>query len=199
LQLPYSRQCKGGTENGFITAPRIIERKRTNTAYCEYFFKYEGKSYLLEIGNNLAQVKDLYFVIRSFTVAVLIGLVLLTFLFEAFIDYLLRPFYRIIDRKIRYIDNPEAFNYEMIPSHSNDFKELDTALNQMMGRMQDVINKEKQFIANVSHELLTPIAILRNRFENLLVNESINDEGLDKIVSSLRTLDTLKRLSTICC
>jgi signal transduction histidine kinase len=87
----------------------------------------------------------------------------------------------------------------MIPSHSDDFKELDTALNQMMGRMQDVINKEKQFIANVSHELLTPIAILRNRFENLLVNESINDEGLDKIVSSLRTLDTLKRLSTICC
>lgn len=179
----------------FITAPRIIEKEKNEYRILQYFFKYEGKSYLLEIGNNLAQVKDLYFVIRSFTVAVLIGLVLLTFLFEAFfIDYLLRPFYRIIDRKIRYIDNPEAFNYEMIPSHSDDFKELDTALNQMMGRMQDVINKEKQFIANVSHELLTPIAILRSRFENLLVNESINDEGLDKIVSSLRTLDTLKKI-----
>jgi hypothetical protein len=62
-----------------------LKRKKNEYRILRVFFKYEGKSYLLEIGNNLAQVKDLYFVIRSFTVAVLIGLVLLTFLFEAFL------------------------------------------------------------------------------------------------------------------
>ena len=63
-----------------------------------------------------------------------------------------------------------------------------------MFRINDLFQKEKQFIANVSHELLTPISLLKNRFENLLQNESINDEGIDKIVSSLRTLDILKKV-----
>lgn len=179
----------------FVTEPRIIEDEENEYRILQYFFKYEGKSYLLEIGNNLAQVKDLYFVIRFFTVAVLIGLILLTFLLEAFyIDFLLRPFYKIIDRKIRHIDDPETYNSETIKTHSDDFKELDQALDQMMERMRDVLQKEKQFIANVSHELLTPIAILKNRFENLLQNESIDNEGLEKIVSSLKTLDNLKKI-----
>ncbi|UUC46656.1 sensor histidine kinase [Flavobacterium cerinum] len=179
----------------FVTEPRIIEDEENEYRILQYSFKYEGKSYLLEIGNNLAQVKDLYFVIRFFTVAVLIGLILLTFLLEAFyIDYLLRPFYKIIDRKIRHIDDPETYNNDTIKTHSDDFKELDQALDQMMDRMLDVLQKEKQFIANVSHELLTPIAILRSRFENLLQNESIDNDGLEKIVSSLKTLDNLKKI-----
>jgi signal transduction histidine kinase len=82
----------------------------------------------------------------------------------------------------------------VIKTHSTDFEELDSVLNQMMFRINDLFQKEKQFIGNVSHELLTPISLLKNRFENLLQNESINDEGIDKIASSLRTLDVLKKV-----
>ena len=64
----------------------------------------------------------------------------------------------------------------------------------MMFRINDLFQKEKQFIGNVSHELLTPISLLKNRFENLLQNESINDGGIDKIASSLRTLDVIKKV-----
>ena len=63
-----------------------------------------------------------------------------------------------------------------------------------MDRINELFKKEKQFIANVSHELLTPIALLKNKFENLLQNESLDDAAVDKIVSSLRTLDLLKKV-----
>jgi signal transduction histidine kinase len=82
----------------------------------------------------------------------------------------------------------------VIKTHSTDFEELDSVLNQMMFRINDLFQKEKQFIGNVSHELLTPISLLKNRFENLLQNESINDQGIDKIASSLRTLDVIKKV-----
>ena len=64
----------------------------------------------------------------------------------------------------------------------------------MMYRIRELFNKERQFIANVSHELLTPIALLKNKFENLLQNDSLDDNAIDKIASSLRTLDMLKKV-----
>lgn len=122
-------------------------------------------------------------------------ILLVTFLADTvYIEYLLKPFYKIIDTKIRWVNEPEAFDHTPINAKSKDFKELDLVLNQMMNRIADVFKKEKQFISNVSHELLTPIALLKNKLENLLQNESLDDNAIDKIAASLRTLDMLKKI-----
>eukprot|EP01136_Pigoraptor_vietnamica_P004599 Opistho-1_new@35096 len=179
----------------FINEARIIEDEESEYRVLYYNFTYENTNYVLEIGNSLSEINDLTFSIRFFTTGILFFIVLITFLADTFfIEYLLKPFYRIINTKIRHAHEPNEFNYTEIKTHSADFKELDLVLNQMMFRINDLFQKEKQFIANVSHELLTPISLLKNRFENLLQNESINDEGIDKIVSSLRTLDVLKKV-----
>ncbi|MBW4359515.1 HAMP domain-containing histidine kinase [Flavobacterium sp. NAS39] len=179
----------------FITEPRIIEEERNDYRILQYYFRYENTNYLLEIGNSLSEINDLTFIIRFFIIIVLIIIVVITFLADTFyIEYLLKPFYKIIDTKIRHVNEPEAFDHTPIKTHSRDFQELDTVLNQMMDRISELFKKEKQFIANVSHELLTPIALLKNKFENLLQNESLNDVAVDKIVSSLGTLDLLKKV-----
>jgi len=179
----------------FITEPRIIEEEQNDYRILQYYFKYENTNYLLEIGNSLGEINDLTFVIRLFFIIVLIIIVVITFLADTFyIEYLLKPFYKIIDTKIRHVNEPEAFDHTPIITHSTDFQELDTVLNQMMDRISELFKKEKQFIANVSHELLTPIALLKNKFENLLQNESLDDEAVDKIVASLSTLDLLKKV-----
>ena len=179
----------------FITEPRLIEEEMNDYRILQYYFKYEKTNYLLEIGNSLSEINDLTFVIRFFIITVLIIIVVITFLVDTFyIEYLLKPFYKIIDTKIRHVNEPEAFDHTPIETHSKDFQELDTVLNQMMDRIADLFKKEKQFIANVSHELLTPIALLKNKFENLLQNESLDDGAVDKIVGSLSTLDLLKKI-----
>ena len=87
---------------------------------------------------------------------------LITFLADTFyIEYLLKPFYKIIDTKIRRVNEPEAFDHTPIKAKSRDFRELDFVLNQMMDRITELFKKEKQFISNVSHEFLTPIAFLK--------------------------------------
>ena len=179
----------------FVTEPRIIEEEQSDYRILQYYFKYENTNYLLEIGNSLSEINDLTFIIRCFFIIVLIIIVIITFVADTFyIEYLLKPFYKIIDTKIRHVNQPEAFDRTPIQSRSKDFQELDTVLNQMMDRINELFKKEKQFIANVSHELLTPIALLKNKFENLLQNESLDDAAVDKIVSSLRTLDLLKKV-----
>jgi signal transduction histidine kinase len=195
--LLLSRESFNSKENQtfFITEPRIIEEERNDYRILQYYFKYENANYLLEIGNSLSEINDLTFIIRLFIIIVLMIIVIITFLADTFyIEYLLKPFYKIIDTKIRHVNEPEAFDHTPIKTHSKDFQELDTVLNQMMDRITELFKKEKQFIANVSHELLTPIALLKNKFENLLQNESLDDAAVDKIASSLSTLDLLKKI-----
>ena len=119
----------------------------------------------------------------------------MTFLADTvYIEYLLKPFYKIIDTKIRRVNEPEVFDHTPIKAKSRDFRELDLVLNQMMDRIAELFKKEKQFISNVSHELLTPIALLKSKFENLLQNESLDENAFDKIAGSLKTLDMLKKI-----
>ncbi|WP_228479150.1 sensor histidine kinase [Flavobacterium soyangense] len=182
-------------ETIFITEPRIIEEERNDYMILQYDFIYEKKAYRLEIGNSLSEIKELTFTIRFFILIVLFIILAVTFLMDTFyIEYLLKPFNKIIDTKIRRVNEPDTFDHTPINSHSTDFQELDAVLNQMMDRISELFNKERQFIANVSHELLTPIALLKNKFENLLQNNSLDDNAIDKIASSLKTLDMLKKV-----
>lgn len=195
LQLYIGKNNSTKDKSTFVNERRIIEEEENDYRVLYYNFTYENSNYVLEIGNSLSEINDLTFTIRFFTSGLLLLTMLITFLADTFfIEYLLKPFYKIINSKIRHVNEPNGFDYTAINTHSTDFKELDLVLNQMMFRINDLFQKEKQFIANVSHELLSPISLLKNRFENLLQNESINDEGVDKIVSSLRTLDILKKV-----
>lgn len=179
----------------FLSEPRVIEEEQNDYRILQYEFGYDQTPYLLEIGSSLSEIKELTFAIRIFILIVLVVILLVTFLMDTFyIEYLLKPFYQIIDTKIRRVDQPETFNHTRIRSTSADFEQLDTVLNQMMDRIGESFRKEKQFIANVSHELLTPIALLKSKFENLLQNDSLDNAAVDKIAGSLKTLDMLKKI-----
>lgn len=182
-------------ETTFSNDFRVIEGEENEYRILQYHFTYEKLGYQLEIGSDLSEVNDLTFIIRLFIIIVLVIILLVTFLADTvYIEYLLKPFYKIIDTKIRRVNEPEAFDHTPIKAKSRDFRELDLVLNQMMDRIGELFKKEKQFISNVSHELLTPIALLKNKLENLLQNDSLDDAAVDKIASSLKTLDMLKKI-----
>ena len=191
-RLPKKQQLKNTI---FLNEPRIIEGEQNDYMILQYDFMYEKTVYRLEIGNNLSQIEELTFTIRLFILIVLFVILAVTFLMDSFyIEYLLKPFNTIIDTKIRRVNELETFDPTPIKTHSTDFHELDTVLNQMMNRISELFKKERQFISNVSHELLTPIALLKNKFENLLQNDSLDDKAADKVASSLQTLDMLKKM-----
>ncbi|WP_238160839.1 sensor histidine kinase [Flavobacterium cupreum] len=182
-------------ETTFSNDYRVIEGEENEYRILQYHFTYEKEGYQLEIGSDLSEVNDLTFIIRLFIIIVLVIILLVTFLADTvYIEYLLKPFYNIIDTKIRRVNEPETFDHTPIKAKSSDFMELDLVLNQMMDRIGELFKKEKQFISNVSHELLTPIALLKNKLENLLQNDSLDDNAVDKIASSLKTLDMLKKI-----
>lgn len=64
----------------------------------------------------------------------------------------------------------------------------------MMTQVNEAFEVEREFIMNVSHELLTPVSILRTRIENLLTDPSLPNDAADKLVESQKTLSRLTKV-----
>ncbi|WP_443946191.1 sensor histidine kinase [Pedobacter sp. AW1-32] len=158
-----------------------------------YKFKYHTNWYNLEIGETMTALESIKNSIRFYMLVVLVVALFFTLIADfTFSTFLLRPFYQIIDKKLNKVDDPSHFDYENIPTNTDDFRLLDNSINLLMRKINTLFTLEKQFIANVSHELLTPISILSTRFENMLNTPEIPADHENKIYASLKTLNRLK-------
>ena len=63
-----------------------------------------------------------------------------------------------------------------------------------MMRIEDSFRKEKEITVNISHELMTPISVMRSKLENILIQKETGEETEIKIEESLKTLQRLQRL-----
>lgn len=176
-----------------FTEKREIEGDIEVYRILNYKFSYHTNWYNLEIGETMTALQSIKNSIRFYMLVVLVAALFITLVADyTFSNFLLRPFYLIIDKKINLVDDPSHFNYQNIPTNTDDFKILDNSINSLMRKINTLFALEKQFIANVSHELLTPISILSTRFENMLNTPDIPVEHENKIYASLKTLNRLK-------
>jgi len=151
------------------------------------------RAYRLEIGSSLATVELLTDTLRRLALWVLVAASLLTVLTDAaFAHYLLEPLRELIRRKLRGIRQPSDFQFEPIDTDTTDFRHLDQRLNSLMRQVQSAFAKEREFMSNVSHELLTPVSILQSRFENMLQDPALPEAHARQIVESQRTLYRLR-------
>ena len=147
----------------------------------------------VEIGSSLATVELLTGTLRKLALWVLVAASLLTIVSDtAFAHYLLEPLRELTVRKLRGIRQPSDFDFEAIATDTTDFRRLDDRLNSLMRQVQSAFAKEREFMSNVSHELLTPASILQSRFENMLQDPSLPEQHAQQIVESQRTLHRLR-------
>ena len=177
-----------------ITGHREIEGDTVNARILKHTFQYNNNTYLLEIGESLQYVDDLNLVLSRIALWILIIVISLTVLVDLSItQYLLRPLIKIED-KLKGTIHPEKFDYTPVVTTTTDFRYLDHTIREMMRKIRNAFNIEKEFIANVSHELLTPISILQTRLENMLEAGNLNEEAEAKIIESQKTLGRLKQI-----
>jgi signal transduction histidine kinase len=191
--IPYD--AKRDSVENFGTARRTIERSTDTYLILTYTFNFNSQSYLLEIGDTMDTVIQLKQTIKKFTLLMLIVALVLTLVIDLiFTKYLLAPFYKIIDRKLIKVNDPLNFDYNKVETTTQDFKMLDDSISTLMKKIADLFTLEKQFIANVSHELLTPISIISSRLENILLSEELKEDSENKLFASLKTLNRLKSI-----
>ncbi len=180
--------------NDIEVSDRIIEDEAISYRVLNYSIMVDGQKYLLEIGRSLNSIqsaqKNIYKVILIFLVLI----ILITFITDLqYNRFLLRPLGKITE-KLKGISDPSSFDRTPVKTSTSDFYSLDKALRELMNNIGELFEKEKEITDNVSHELLTPVSVLRSKLENLLMRDDIDPGITGKIEESLKTLYRLQGL-----
>ncbi|WP_426112730.1 ATP-binding protein [Pseudomonas sp. DSP3-2-2] len=91
----------------------------------------------------------------------------------------------------------EPLRLALLPS---ELEPMQAALNRLLGQIQDVLHRERRFIADAAHEMRTPLAVLRVHAQNVLEarNEEQRQESLGYLIIGVdRTTRLVNQLLTI--
>jgi signal transduction histidine kinase len=180
--------------NYLEVTPRLIEGEEIAYRVLNYSFKVDGDTFLLEVGKSLSSILHTEKNIKKVMLVFLVFIILITFLTDLqYTRLLLRPL-DIITGKLKGISNPSIFDKTPVRTTTSDFHHLDNALRELMEHIDELFQKEKEITVNISHELLTPVSVIRSKLENLLIQNDIDPEISAKIEESLRTLHRLQSL-----
>jgi signal transduction histidine kinase len=135
---------------------------------------------------------------RTILLSVLAGLliwILLLYILNQFVlDRILAPFYGTVST-LKNISDPSDLNETFPDTTTDEINVLNRALNSMMHQIRSSFEDQKQFIQNVSHELLTPLSIIRQKAEKILSNSDALDKQTIKAAGHIQ--DTAVRLSRL--
>ncbi|SHL11167.1 sensor histidine kinase [Hymenobacter psychrotolerans] len=81
-----------------------------------------------------------------------------------------------------------------LPPRPDELHTLATAINGLLGRVEQAVEREKQFTADASHELRTPLAVLKGTLEVLVRKPRTPEEYVASIQLGIREIDRLTHL-----
>ncbi len=144
---------------------------------------------LIQLGETTTPLQNIAFV-------VLVGMVLLTILADlVYSTYVLRPLDLIIKTKLIAHKFPNFGSYNKVKTTTSDFEYLDISIHKMIETIESTFQKEREFISNASHELMTPISILQSKIENMFEREDIVDELKTRLLEMQKILNRLKSIT----
>lgn len=140
-----------------------------------------------QLNNNLHYLLLLLFACSLISV-LLAGLIAYILAF-----YLLQPVQRIINAA-KIINTNKLRNVIPVKNTNDELQELTETINTMLVRIDESLQQQQNFFASASHELKTPLAIMRAEIDVQLLNA-----GLDKDIAALLTsqLSEINRLQQV--
>jgi len=179
----------------FSDQPRIIESEKFDYRILNYSFEIDHQRYMLEIGKNIQLIYNLDKTLKSISISIILLVLLITILFDIGIfKYLLHPLNQRIIPKLKTIVNPETFQYSELDSSTSDFVYLNNTINELMHKMSTILQNQKKFIGDVSHELFTPISVMQSKLDNLLVSGKLPAKTVGMIVDQQKQLIRLQHI-----
>lgn len=160
------------------------------------FSAYSGdQHYQVVLLQSLLESEDLQMVIFSFMTA-LFGLVLLAlfFLNRWLSNKAWNPFFKSLSVLSTWkIGENQAVSFDR--TGISEFDQLNSTLENMMQKIQADFVNLKEFTENASHEIQTPLAIIKSKLEMVLQDKTLNDQQHQRIHAAFESANRLSKLN----
>ena len=152
--------------------------------------------YTLKLYEEVAAWENISMAILfSVLAGLLIWILLLYLVNQMAFNRILTPFYDTVD-KLETISDPTDFDERFPHSTTYEIEVLNRALNTMMDQIRSSFEDQKKFIQNASHELLTPLSIIRQKAEKILSDtDQLDRKTIESANEIQQTAVRLSRLS----
>ena len=154
-----------------------------------------GNYYELKVATPTFEKEDLLRAIFSWVVILYLLLLTTTLILTMWVFHRsMRPLYELLQWLDRY--RPGQKN-SRVPNNTRikEFSKLNTAAQEAVDRVENVVEQQKQFIGNASHELQTPLAVLGSRIEWMLDKTEPNEMQAEELLKMQRSLSHIVRLN----
>lgn len=134
------------------------------------------QSYLFTVETNIEESQETIVVIAITTVFFFIMIVFgLLFLNRRLSNTIWKPFRNTLE-KLKTFNLNHQNKIEFEKTDTTEFEELNQSLSKLIEHNVSVYKTQKEFTENASHELQTPLAIIKNKLDILLQTEDLTEK-----------------------
>jgi two-component system OmpR family sensor kinase len=108
---------------------------------------------------------------------------------------LTRPLRRLTELSQEVAEDDLTVRVPLDEAGSDEVRTLAISFNQMLDRLEDSFDRQKAFVADASHDLRTPITIVRGQIEVLARNPNPSREEVDRVAASVG--DAVRRMERL--
>lgn len=159
------------------------------------FIAANGKPYSLRIIHSTIEQDDLFRAILLYIIALFLAFLILA---GVIMRLALKQLFSPLDNLIKKLDHAtieSEIDFTPQKSQVREFQKLSLAISNLHARHKRLYESQKRFIENASHELQTPLAVVRTKLEILAEKESENEAVLQEVGEILQSLDNAVKLN----
>lgn len=157
------------------------ENENINYRVLHSYYKYKSVNYLITTMRSTLENEDLTESLLISLLLVIIFLIVSFFFANLIFSRLLwKPFYRTLDKLNKY-DIKQNCNTQFGSSSINEFKILNETLSSMTNKILSDYNHLKEFTENASHEIQTPLAVIKSKLELLMQSENLKEDEMMQV------------------
>jgi signal transduction histidine kinase len=173
-----------------------LEKEFINYRVFKSFYNYNKTTYLISILKPTLEENELMEGLISSLFLVICFLILSFLLVNWILSKLLwKSFYSTIARLNEY-ELKKNEQLHLKPSNIKEFNELNEALLKMTNKIYADFVLQKEFTENASHEIQTPLAVIKSKLELLMQSENLKEyemQQIQVIETSVNKLSSLNK------
>lgn len=155
--------------------------------------EYSNAQLIFSIGRNNQRLESQLSELKKYLFAANAASIIVAGLLVYFVSgFTLRPIKKIIKTAQR-INASKSIERVPVPASQDENRQLATAINEMLGRIENSIKNQTNFFASAAHELKTPLAVMQTEL-SVALQQELDEARIKLLQSQLQEVERLGRV-----